>query len=96
MHKLCQMAIKATDQNEAGRGDRECQSRVEEDMALNRGDRRLQCKDKFEQRPEGGEGASLWLSRRKTFQAERIVDTQTLSRECDGWVGRSVWLTEMS
>ena len=52
-------------------------------MVLNRRDRKLQCKDEFEQRPKGGEGPSL--SGRKIFQVERIVDTQALSRECDGW-----------
>ena len=57
-------------------------------MVLNRRDRKLQCKDKFEQRPEGGEGPSL--SGRKIFQVARIVDTQALSRECDGWATKLV------
>ena len=59
VHKICQMVRKTTDQNKAGSGNRKCWSRVEEGMVLNRRDRKLQCKDEFEQRPEGGEGASL-------------------------------------
>ena len=52
-------------------------------MVLNRRDRKLQCKDEFEQRPEGGEGepSGLRAQQVQTASGGGILDMFKNSKE---------------